>query len=190
MMNPDETSSLCYELSLAIAWSIAAVPNQCYANAWHTLDALAAWADLRLIEGWMVLEQATEITVVEHAWCARDSLLIDPSLVLLLPKTACLAAHFFPGVSRQRADLRALAACDLPLVRSCGHYGPDGFGHPDYQAAYRGACDLGSRLAETGKPLVVQASVMPGEDAQARALVVRIVSSHNFRTSGNGARDA
>ncbi len=190
MRNPAETNSLCYELSLAMAWSIAAVPNQCYANAWHTLDALAAWPDLRLVEGWMVLEQATEITVIEHAWCAHNTLLIDPSLVLLLPKAACLAAHYFPGVRRQWADLRSQAVCDLPLVRSCGRYGPDGFGHPDYQAAYRGAYRLGSRLAETGKPLVVQASSGPGEDAQASALVVRIVSSRDWGTNGTGGDDA
>lgn len=190
MINHDETRSIvCYDLSLAMALCTQAIPNHCYANAWQTLEALAAWPELCLVEGWMVLEQPTEITVIEHGWCEHNGLLIDPSIVLLLPKSACLAVHYFPGVRRQRAELHTLATRDLPYVCSCGQYGPDGFGHPDYQAAYRGAYRLAAQFAGASsppRPLVVQASVTPSPNEGRRALVVQIVSSHNFRT--NGAR--
>jgi hypothetical protein len=135
-IRPMSELSLCYELSLALALNTGAVANYCYANAWHTLEALTAWPDVCLVEGWMVLAQATEVTVIEHCWCERGSQILDPSIVLLVPRSLCPSVGYFPGVRRTRADLHRLACCVLPYVRSCGQFGADGMGQPEYCTVY------------------------------------------------------
>ncbi len=176
---------LAYEASFALALATGAVANYCYANSWHAFEALADpdWPDVFLVEGWLVLEQTSQVTLIEHCWCERSGLILDPSLVLLVPQRASAQAHYFAGVRRERAELQTLACRDLPYVRSSGHYGPDGLEHADYRAAYDAAYGQATQLARAAspeKPVVIQPSVFPATEEARLELVVQIVSSQTF----------
>ena len=174
---------LAYDISLVVALSTGAVPNYCYANAWHVSQALTEWPDLLLVEGWLVLEQATEVAVIEHCWCEHGSLVVDPSLVLLIPQRLASQALYFAGVRRDRAELQTLACRDLPYVRLSGNYGPDGLEHTEYRAAYDAASNQATQLARAAspeKPVVIQPSAVPATEETRLELVVQIISSQAF----------
>lgn len=172
---------LAYTFSLALALSIGAIPNHCYANAWETFQVLADRPDSSLIEGWMVLEQASEITLIEHCWCQCGQATVDPSIVLLLRRSQCQQAHYIPGIQRTQAELQRLACRDLPYVRSCGQFGPDGMGHPEYCSAYQSAQQVATRLGEaSSKPLVIQPATFPKANGGPFALTIQVTSSHTL----------
>lgn len=189
-MNTTEPA-LCYELSLALALSTGAVPHQCYANAYHACEALSNWPTLCLIEGWMVLEQVGQVAVIEHAWCEGDDLILDPSLVLLGPWSLCQGARYIPGVRHKADALRALTCRDLPWVRTCGQFGPDGMGQPEYHAAYEAAKAFAMQLANIVSPakaVVIQPCIAFHAEHKRRDLRVQIISSRAFlpRTGEEG----
>src|SRR5947209_19059648 len=95
------THTLAYEPSLAIAWATGAVPHYCYANVWHALTELESLRNASLIEGWIVLEQPSKVSLIEHGWLedAAGSIL-DPSLVLLVRKSQ--AVFYFPALRRDQ----------------------------------------------------------------------------------------
>lgn len=185
-MSKRNEAALSYEWSLALALSTGALANSCYANAAEALNALADWPDASLVEGWIVLEQALQVTIIEHCWCERGDLLLDPSIVLLLPQRLSQAVRYFPGVWRGQEEMHTLACRDLPFVRSCGRYGLDGLGHPAYRAAYEAAHAQAKQVASASLPpksLVVQPSAFPAREEERHALVVQIVSSRDFWTT-------
>lgn len=176
---------LSYDFSLAVALLTGAVPHFCYANAWHALLACPDLQEASLVEGWIVLEQPTQVTLIEHGWCEyAGHLILDPSLVLLMKRTQPVL--YVPGVCRDRAEVQRLSCADLPLVRSVGTYGPDGMGHPAYRAAYAAAHEQAMKLVEASAPpkrLIVQPCVAPQTDHL--TLGVRVISSLDV---GRGAR--
>lgn len=175
--------ALAFEISLALALATGAVANACYANAWETIFALTGWPDLRLVEGWLVLEQASQVTIIEHCWCEHDGLIVDPSIVLLAPQRSCLQAHYFAGVHRDRAELQTLVCRDLPYVRASGNYGPDGLEHAEYRAAYDAAYGKATQLARASSPekaVVIQPAAFPATEEARLDLTVQIVSSQTF----------
>lgn len=184
------STEIAYEVSLAVALATGSLANYCYANAWHAYEALAEWPDLLVVEGWIVLEQATQVTLIEHCWLERSSpsLIVDPSMVLLVPQRLIHWAHYFAGIRRARAEMHQLSCRDLPYVRSSGNYGPDGLEHADYRAAYDAAYDRATQLARAAspkKPVVIQPSAAPATEEARLELVVQIVSSQAFlRQSG------
>lgn len=95
-----EQPALDYELSLVVAFATGAVPNYCYANMWHTIRELPELRDAQLVEGWIVLEQATRVSLVEHCWSeCEDHLIVDPSIVLCIRRAH--PVFYFPGIRRQ-----------------------------------------------------------------------------------------
>jgi hypothetical protein len=179
--------ALDYELSLACALCTGAVPSYCYANAWHTLEALAQRPEVFLVEGWLVWEQTRQITLLEHGWCAWGDALLDPSMVLLVRQSQCSSLFYVPGVIYSWSDLQQVAYRDLPVVRSCGQFGPEGMGHPMYRAAYERARCLAMQLGEAcspPKPVVVQPSVAPSTDGEQLRLVVQFASSQDLLHPG------
>lgn len=178
-------TEMAYELSLAVALATGAMANYCYANAWYASEALAEWPDLLLVEGWIILEQATQVTLIEHCWLERGnpSLIMDPSMVLLVPRSLFHQVHYFAGVRRTRAEMQTVACSDLPLVRSSGSYGPDGLEHADYCAAYDAAHILATQLACAylpAKAVVIQPAAFPETAETHSDLVVRVISSQTF----------
>lgn len=174
---------LSYELSLAVAWSTGALPHACYANAFHACEALAAWPDRTLVEGWIVIEQATQVALIEHAWCEVPGLILDPSIALLGPRDLCQAVRYIAGIRHEPTVLRMLACHDLPWVRTCGRFGPDGMGHPEYRDAYEAARALAMRLASAAFPaktVGIYPSIGMKAETRPRKLAVQIVSSKVF----------
>lgn len=143
------------------------------------------------MEGWITLEQTTEISVIEHGWCESGGQILDPSIVLVASPRLAQSVQYFPGVQHDRAEWPTLACRDLPLVRSCGQYGMDGRGHSAYQAAYEAAYAQALLLASasSSKLLVVHPSVDPATEGERRALVVQAVSSHDFWTHRQHKKD-
>ncbi len=172
--------ALAYELSLMVAFATGAEPNYCYANAWHAILELPLLQDAQLVEGWIVLEQPPQISVIEHCWCEyADGLIVDPSIVLLIQKGH--PVFYFPGIRHDRQAVEILPCCALPYVCSVGTYGPDGMGHASYRAAYYAACKQArTRVAASSSPksIIVQPSVLPPAEPGRRA--VRIVSLDTF----------
>ena len=181
-------STLSYEYSLAVALSTGALPHACYANAYRASKVLVEWPDLTLVEGWIVIEQATSVALIEHAWCEGNGLILDPSIVLLGSRSFCQAVRYIPGIRHGSAALRTLASRDLPWVRTCGRFGPDGMGHPEYRAAYDAARARAMRLASAASPaktLGIYPSIGMKAESTPRKLAVQIVSSRVFlRRSG------
>jgi hypothetical protein len=178
---------LAYELSLVVAFATGAAPHYCYANVWHAIMELLLLQDARLVEGWIVLEQQTQVSVTEHCWCeCPDGLIIDPSLVLLVRRGYPI--FYFSGIRHARSEVENLSCRDLPYVRSVGIYGPDGMGHADYRAAYHAAYEQArTRVAASAPPksLIVQPSALPPAESGPGKLAMRIVSSRTFLRSRN-----
>lgn len=128
--------TLLVALSRRIAAETDAQKNCCAANAWR---ALIEFPELfreggHLVEGWLVIEEQQQITLVEHVWCElADGHIIDPSILLLLPETTPF--FYFPGLLRDYAETEALEGELFPHVRFDGLHGDDGLGHPGYKAA-------------------------------------------------------
>jgi hypothetical protein len=179
------STEMAYELSLAVALATGVMAHYCYANAWHASEALAEWSDLLLVEGWVVLEQTTQVTLIEHCWLEHGNpgRIIDPSMVLLVPRSLLHQVHYFAGVRRTRAEMQTVACGDLPLVRSSGSYGPDGLEQVDYCTAYAAAHSQATQLACASSPaktVVIQPAAFP-ETTEARSdLVVRVTSSQTL----------
>jgi hypothetical protein len=123
-------------LSRKVATTIGARPNHCATNAWR---ALIECPDLfreggHLVEGWFVIEEAAQVTLVEHVWCClANGLIVDPSVLLLVEEST--PVFYFPGVMRTSVETEALEGAFFPHVRFDGRHGDDGLGHPGYKAA-------------------------------------------------------
>lgn len=175
-------SAPAYDLSLVVAFATGAEPNYCYANAWHAITELPLLQDAHLIEGWIVLEQESQVALIEHCWCkCVDGLIVDPSIVLLVRKTHPVL--YFSGIQRDRAEVEKLSCHSLPYVCSVGTYGPNGMGHADYRSAY-GAAYAQARTSAAAhcpqKNLIVQPSARPLAEASLKKLAVHIGSSATF----------
>ena len=139
-------------LSRQVATLIQAQPNHCALNAWQALIEVPTLFRLggHLIEGWMVLEEDTQVALVEHVWCElADGRMIDPSILLLVPEST--PVFYFAGVKRTYAETEALEGALFPHVRFEA-YGADGLGHPGYKAAWRAARRKTYELALARKP--------------------------------------
>jgi hypothetical protein len=140
-------------LSRKVADVIRAQPNHCAVNAWRALIELP---DLfreegYLVEGWMVIEEATQVALVEHVWCClADGRIVDPSVLLLVSEHT--PVWYFAGLRRTYAETEALEGELFPHVRFEGAYGADGLGHPGYKAAWSAARRKTYALALVHKP--------------------------------------
>lgn len=140
-------------LSRAIAAAIGAQKNHCAANAWRALILFPEHfrAGGHLVEGWLVIEDAAQVTLVEHVWCERaNGQVVDPSILLLMPETTLV--EYFPGVRRGYTEAEALEGAWFPHVRFDGLHGADGLGHAGYQAAHAAARDRTYTLALKRQP--------------------------------------
>ncbi|HEU5377139.1 MAG TPA: hypothetical protein VFV38_17040 [Ktedonobacteraceae bacterium] len=140
-------------LSRAIAAAIDAQKHHCAVNAWRALILFPEhFRDGgHLVEGWLVIEDAEQVTLVEHVWCERaNEQVVDPSILLLVPETTLVA--YFPGVRRSYAEAEALEGAWFPHVRFDGLHGVDGLGHAGYQAARTAARHLTATLALKRQP--------------------------------------
>jgi len=175
-------SKLSYERSLAVALATGAEAHWCYANAWNALQEIPFLRDAALVEGFLVLEQPTCLSVIEHGWCAgADARIIDPSLVLLVGPTH--PVWYFPAIWHNQAARQALSCDDLPSGRAYGTPSNEGWRHPDYQRAYQAAFTWAKRRAQAANPhkkLVVEWSIAPFAMSPHRSLIARIVSSSAF----------
>jgi hypothetical protein len=140
-------------LSRKVAAAIGAQKNHCAANAWR---ALIEFPELfrrggHLVEGWFVIEEEGQVTLVEHVWCElANGLIVDPSVLLLVPETT--PVFYFPGLTRDYAETEALEGELFPHVRFDGLHGDDGLGHPGYMAARSAARRKAYALALARKP--------------------------------------
>jgi hypothetical protein len=139
-------------LSLAIAKALKTTPHLCYMNALHTLMTLRGFPQLHYVEGWLLLQNAHQVVLVEHGWCEYgEQRVLDPTLALE-PKTCDAIAGYFEGVVYTREEMVRLACQFLPAVRTTGHFGADGLKHPGYRAAYQAAYGYACHLATTLSP--------------------------------------
>lgn len=140
-------------LSRKVAAAIKAQPNHCAVNAWRALIEVPTLFRQggHLVEGWCVIEEATQVALVEHVWCElANGLIVDPSVLLLVSENT--PVFYFAGLTRSYAETEALEGALFPHVRFDGVHGDDGLGHPGYQAAWRAARRKTYTLALACKP--------------------------------------
>lgn len=140
-------------LSQKVAAAIKAQPNHCAVNAWRALIELPALFRQggHLVEGWAVIEEATQVAMVEHVWCClANGLIVDPSILLLVD--ASTPVFYFAGLTRSYAETEALEGELFPHVRFDGEHGADGLDHPGYKAAWSAARRKTYALALARKP--------------------------------------
>ena len=145
------------DVSCAVALSIGAQPNTCFANV---LDMFLLYypaffsAHGKLIEGWYVVDLDDEVVINEHCWCELpDGKILDPTVTLLVPPEQ--PVYYFAGVSRSWREVHEIVQKKdtwFPYVRAVGTYGEDGFGHPVYKAAYEMAARKVFDLASATQP--------------------------------------
>jgi hypothetical protein len=119
-----------------IAGAIGAQQHHCASNAWRALITFPEFFRHHghLVEGWLVIEEAERVTLVEHVWCLlAHEHIVDPSILLLVPETTHV--FYFSGVTRDYAETEALEGALFPHVRFDGLHGDDGLGHPGYREA-------------------------------------------------------
>ncbi len=140
-------------LSRKVAAALKARTNHCALNAWQALIELPALFRQggHLVEGWFVIEEASQVALVEHVWCElANGLIVDPSVVLLVSEST--PVFYFAGLRRTYAETEALEGELFPHVRFDGEHRADGLGHPGYKAAWRAARRKTYALALARKP--------------------------------------
>lgn len=145
--------------SLRAAAAIAAEPARCWRNAvLVVLTFPPLFAEGTYVEGWIVVQRANSIEIVEHGWC-RSPLagIVDPTIVLrpsiLLMDSWPQAITYFPGFELPGKQIKEhVAGKTVPLVCH-SQYGQDGMQHPGYKRSYEQAYQHARKLAgEQGLP--------------------------------------
>ena len=146
--------TLLVALSRRVAAAIDAQPNHCALNAWRTLiDFPELFREAgHLVEGWCVIAEEEQVTLVEHVWCTLDDgqKIVDPSILLLVKDSTPL--FYFSGLTRTYTETEALEGALFPHVRFDGVHGDDGLGHAGYKAARAAARRKVYTLALARKP--------------------------------------
>ncbi len=178
--------AIAYDFSRALALLIGARPHECFVNAW---SAFIECADLfrggTFVEGWLLIECETEVLVIEHGWLIQSNgWIVDPSIVLLVEDHQ--QVQFFPGVRRTWTETEALDGELFPYVRFDGRHGADGFGHPDYKAAYETAVQAATVLATSSIPPktvavhTAQPLLEAGQNGDGLIVEVIVASAHDL----------
>ena len=140
-----------YNFSALVAFLAGSQPNACFKDAWEALINLPQWfRHGTYVEGWIVIELASEILVIEHGWCMLpDGRVVDPAIVFLIgPEQSVI---YFPGVAYTWEETLAFEGELLPHVWETSK-GGDGMQHPAYKAAYEEALKIATRLSITYDP--------------------------------------
>ncbi|MEO6892097.1 MAG: hypothetical protein ABI324_24180 [Ktedonobacteraceae bacterium] len=185
--NPSSDPLVSRDLASEASWYVALVthahPHRCYSNASRALLLLP---DLlcRFVEGWVVVEGARRIVIIEHGWCLKGHQIIDPTWALLPKPGDQPVPVYIAGVGYTREETQALMGTCLPHVCCCGLYGNDGMQHPAYQAAYAAAMQKATLLAQEAVP-PKEVVVTPAEPAStqketAMTITITVISSSAF----------
>lgn len=140
--------------SILAAVTIGAEPSRCWRNAVLTvLTFPPLFAEGTYIEGWIVVQRANRIEIVEHGWC-RSPLagIVDPTIVLrssiLTMESWQQAITYFPGFEVPGKQIKEhVEGKTVPLVCNA-QYGQDGMEHPGYKRSYEQADQHARKLAD------------------------------------------
>ena len=181
-------NSVALELSRMVATATGARSNHGAANAWRALLTFPELfrEDGHLVEGWFVIEEEDQITLVEHVWCElADGRIVDPSVLLLVSES--IPVFYFSGLTRTFEETESLEGELFPHVGFDGIHGEDGLGHPAYKKARDAAMSLLRKRLKERK--IVQGWEL---DQACREVINKAGYGHYFthRTGHNiGVRD-
>src|SRR5581483_8973289 len=105
-----------YDFSCLVAFLVGSQPNSCLKDAWEALINLPHWFHHgRYVEGWIVIEVASEVLVIEHAWCLLpDGKVVDPAIIFLIDRQQ--SVMYVPGVTYSWEETLAFEGELLPRV--------------------------------------------------------------------------
>ena len=150
------TGQLDFQASLRMAALTGAQPNECWSNAWDAIILLPGYfVRGAYVEGWIVIETATQIHLIEHGWNERaDGCVIDSTIAYLAGDPT--SASYYAGYRLPWHNiLGAPEEVCLPLVRFSG-YRDQGLEHHGYCHAYQEARkDATTRAQMARRALVV-----------------------------------